>query len=168
MKYVLALILCLSLAACGQSGKPRIVKEDSPAKVEMGKDYYSDYSHPRVAIHYGSKNIYKWIDIVNPRMGSAGNLAKFAITIRNNTQNTLPVEYQITWLDREYFPLPVSTAAWNRFDLAENADKQIVSVAKMPEAYYVQIELRGAKDIKILVPLPLDEDGRIDYPNLYR
>lgn len=171
MKFILPLLLCISLIGCAQSGAPRVVKEPRTPTPKMTKERYDDVSHGRVLILYGSKNIYKWIHIKNVRMGMAGKLAKFAVTIENNTQSALPIEYQVTWLDEYGFPLPVSTQAWIRLSLPENAEKHVMDVAKMPTGYYAEILVRGAKDIQILVPLPLKytRSGRteIDHQNLY-
>lgn len=143
MRFLLPLLLCVTLVGCGQPEEALI---DTP---NMSQDAYNDASHDRVLILYGSKNIHKWVKIKDPRMGMAGRLAKVAITIENKTQSRIPIEYQITWLDLDGFPLPVSTAPWVRFSLPENAEKHIMDVAKMPNAYSAQILVRGARDIKI-------------------
>ncbi len=171
MKLLLSLMLCFTLIGCAESGAPRIVKEEKDPRPKMAKEYYTDNSYGRVQLIYGSKNIYKWINLKNVHMGMSGKLAKFALTIENRTQSSLPIEYQVTWLDNQGFPLPVSTPAWIRFNLPENAEKHIMSLAKMPEGYSAQVIVRGADDIKILVPLPQkDKDSpktEIDYQNLY-
>lgn len=173
MKILFSLLLCVTLIGCSQSGAPRIVKEAKTPTPKIAKDYQDDYySSNRVLILYGSKNIHKWVNIKDVRMGTSGNLPKMAVTIENRTQSSLPIEYQVTWLDGDGFPLPVSTQAWIRISLPGNADKHIMSLAKMPSAYSAQILVRGAEDIKVLVPLPLkNKDSRkkeIDYQNLYQ
>lgn len=171
MKFLLTLVLCVSLMGCAQSGAPRVVKEPKEPTPKMARDSYNDASNGRVLILYGSKNIHKWIRIKNVRMGMAGALPKFAVTLENRTQSALPIEYQITWLDADGFPLPVSSQAWIRITLPENAEKHVMDVGKMPSAYFAQILVRGSKDIQILVPLPLKVKGgpdtEIDYQNLY-
>ena len=171
MKFLLPLVLCFTLIGCAQSGEPRIVEEPKEPTPKMAKESYNDDRYGRVLILYGSQNIHKWIKIKDVRMGMAGKLPKFAVTLENKTQSALPIEYQITWLDAEGFPLPVATQAWIRFSLPENAEKRVMDVAKMPNAYSAQILVRGAKDIQILVPLPQkDADSpktEIDYQNLY-
>lgn len=116
-KIALALSLSavLGLSACATQEPPPVALEDT--------------SVPGLTIIYGTEPLARSVGFIAGKVYQDGSLKRMSGSVKNLTQATFPVEYQVTWHDVNGAPLP-NASSWTRVTLNPRAQKPISSFAK--------------------------------------
>lgn len=112
-----------------------------------------DTSLPGLTIVYGSEDMARSVGVVKPQIIQEGGLMRLTGSIKNLTQYSFPIEYQIIWSDGVGGALPYAPS-WQRVTLPGRAQKPFSNFGKDKRAAMATINFRFPKDIEIFVPEP--------------
>lgn len=142
-KFALCLLAAsLVLSGCQSTNVPQI----TPAALE-------DQSIPNLTIIYGSQPLAQSLGFINGRVQRDGKLMKLTGSVKNLTEGTFPIEYQVSWVDADGAAL-MNSPSWNRVTLNPRAEKPIVSLAKEMRGSKAIVTFKVPADIQIFIPEP--------------
>lgn len=145
MKRTLAFCLfasVLGLSGCQSTSEPQV----TPAALE-------DQSIPNLTIIYGSQPVAHSLGFINGRVQRDGQLMKLTGSVKNLTEGTFPIEYQVVWLDADGAPL-MNAPSWTRVTLNPRAEKPVVSIAKETRGSKAIVTFKVPADVQIFIPEP--------------
>ncbi|WP_289171708.1 DUF1425 domain-containing protein [uncultured Parasutterella sp.] len=137
---VLSLSAVLGLSACATQEPPQ------PVALE-------DTSVSGLTIIYGTEPLARSVGFLGGKVYQDGSLKRMSGSIKNLTQATFPVEYQVTWHDVNGAPLP-NASSWTRVTLNPRAQKPISSFAKGTEGQSAVLTFKVPADVEIFIPEP--------------
>lgn len=142
----IVLVICTAMTF-GLSG---CATQEQPAPQPVALE---DTSVSGLTIIYGSEPLARSVGFINAKVYQDGALKRMSGSIKNLTQATFPVEYQVTWEDANGAPLP-NSSPWNRVTLNPRAQKAISSFAKGVGGDHAVVTFKVPADVEIFVPEP--------------
>ena len=143
LKFALcSAFVVLCLAGCKSQTTPAV----APAALE-------DTSIPNLTIIYGSEPVARSLGFVKGKVFRDGQLMKLTGSVKNLSQATFPIGYQVAWTDGDGAPL-MNSPSWIRVTLNPRAEKPIVNVAKETRGAQAIVTFKVPADVQIFIPEP--------------
>ena len=74
------------------------------------------------------------LEVIDTKVGSAGDLMKAQVTIKNSSRSDLNFRYKFKWLDKDDFEIAIDGRPWTPLSITAYESKSVQAIAPNPTA----------------------------------